>query len=132
MHLNKRKRLDQEAIDLNYLQKLMRSLFPKNNDCASQSDLSEVLDELLQFGVRSKKELRLLMKKYRHCLLAIDKEPLDRIHQRIYREDMGDAAYLDAIRRQYWFGYPALVRIAMEKEFGEAYERYSEARDHSV
>ena len=28
----------------------------------------------------------------------------------------------DAIRRQYWWAYPALVRTAMEMEFGEAAE----------
>ena len=34
--------------------------------------------------------------------------------------EYGRAFVTDAIRRQYWFAYPALVRTAAEFEFGEA------------
>ena len=93
------------------------------------ADLEEVLNELNEFSITTKIQLRLLLKKHRRQLIAIDKEPLDKVHQRLYREDLGDEEYLDAIRRQYWFCYPALVRMAMEIEFGDEYEQFANERD---
>ena len=109
----------------------MRSLFPRKNDCASEAALQEVLPELKAFKINSKKELRLFLKRNRSWLLAIDKEPMDLLHQRIYREDIGDKEFFDSIRRQYWFCYPALIRNALEREFGEEYEQYSKKRDET-
>jgi hypothetical protein len=130
MYVNKRKLIELEEFDLHYLQKIMRSLFPKKNDCASESGLVEVLDELNQFGIVTKKQVRLFLKKYRRWLLEIEKEPMDKIHQKIYREDLGDEEFLNCMRRQYWFCYPALIRNAMEVEFGQKYDEY--ARKSSV
>ena len=129
MPMNRRKVLDQQEFDLQYLWKTMRALFPKKNDCASLEDLAEVVDELKRFSIVSRLQLRLLLKKHRRQLLDIDKEPLDACHQRLYREDLGDEEYLDAIRRQYWFCYPALVRNALEIEFGREYEEFARKRD---
>lgn len=129
MNTTKRQRIDLESIDYSYLYKTMRSLFPCKNDCASKSDLEEALVELKTFGINSKKELKLFLKRHRKWLLAVDKEPMDLMHQRIYREDIGDEEFLDAMRRQYWFCYPALIRNALEKEFGEKYDEFARKRD---
>lgn len=107
----------------------MRNLFPKKNDCAPLKDLEEVIGELKRFSITTKLQVRLFLKRYRRQLLDIDKSPLDTCHQRIFREDLGDEEYLDAIRRQYWFCYPALIRIAMEIEFGDEYQQFSNERD---
>ena len=93
------------------------------------ADLEEVVGELNKFSITTKLQLRLFLKKHRRQLVEIDKEPLDACHQRLYREDLGDEEYLDAIRRQYWFCYPALVRTAMEIEFGDEYEKFANERD---
>ena len=127
--MNRRKLIDKEEVDLVYLQKIMRSLFPRRNDCASSNELKEVIDELNRFSIRTKLQTRLFLKKHRRQLLEIDKEPLDAIHQRIYREDLGDDEYNDSLRRQYWFCYPALIRTALEIEFGEKYEKFANERD---
>ncbi|WP_026179817.1 hypothetical protein [Hahella ganghwensis] len=127
--MNRRALIDRQEFDLHYLYKMMRSLFPRKNDCATLSDLAEVVDELRLFSITTRLQVRTLLKKHRRQLLIIDKEPLDAFHQRLYREDMGDERYLDAIRRQYWFCYPALVRIAMEIEFGDRYEQFARERD---
>lgn len=128
-HVSARSRIDAEEISVRYLYKVMKRLFPKNNDCAPFDELNEVVEELVRFDVRTKKKLRLLLKKHRKQLLRIDREPLDKAHQRLYREDLGESAYRDCIRRQYWFCYPALVRTAMEIEFGEEYDRFARERD---
>jgi hypothetical protein len=127
--INKRKQLDGEPIDQDYARKLMLSLFPKRNDCASSSDLEETVEELRKFGITTKKQLRLFLKRYRRWLLEVEREPLDTVHQNLYREWYGEKEYLDCIRRQYWFCYPALIRNALEKEFGERYEQYAAQRD---
>jgi hypothetical protein len=127
--VSRRKEIDQQEFDLVYLQKMMRSLFPKRNDCASARDLDEVVVELKRFSIVTKLEVRLFLKKYRRQLLDIDKEPLDSYHQKLYRDDLGEEGYLDTVRRQYWFCYPALIRTAMEIEFGAEYDSFSNERD---
>ena len=128
-YINKRQKIDKEEFDLEYLHKVMRSLFPKRNDCASRDDLEEVFQELKLFEIKNKKQVRLFLKKYRRWLITIDKEPMDATHQRIYREDLGDEEFYDCMRRQYWFCYPAFIRNAMEVEFGEKYDKFSSERD---
>jgi hypothetical protein len=127
--MSRRKEIDRQEFDLAYLQKIMRKLFPKRNDCAAIEDLDEVVDELKRFSVVTKLQVRLFLKKHRRQLLDIDKESLDSFHQKLYREDLGDSEYLDTVRRQYWFCYPALIRTAMEIEFGADYDRFSNERD---
>ena len=129
MHLNKRRIIDEEEFDINYLTNLMMKLFPKKNDCASRNELEEVVSELKCFEVRTKKQIRLLLKKHRRWLLDVEKQELDKLHQRIYREELGSKEFLDSIRRQYWFCFPALIRNIMEIEFGDKYEKFSIERD---
>ena len=34
-------------------------------------------------------------------------------------ESFGEAFVKDAVRRQYWFAFPGLVRVAIDVRFGE-------------
>lgn len=129
MHTNKRIILDQEEFNVSHLHRMMRRLFSKKNDFATVQDLEEVAGELNRFGIITKKQLRLFLKKYRRSLIDFDKQPLDSFLQKMYREDLGDEKVRDAIRRRYWFAYPGLIRNAMEVEFGEEYEVFSNERD---
>ncbi len=61
-----------------------------------------------------------LLKKHRRALLADDRSRLTPAEERLYIEMFGAAHTKDAIRRQYWFAYPAFVRNALESEFGDA------------
>jgi hypothetical protein len=54
---------------------------------------------------------------------------MDSRNKAVYREWLGEEAFLDCMRRQYWFCYPAMVRIALELEFGQTYEEFSRERD---
>ena len=121
--------IDNQEFDLLFLHKMMRQLFPKKNDCAATVDLEEVRTELQKFNIVTKKQVRLFLKKYRRQLLDIDREPLDLWHRKMYREDLGETIFNDKIRRQFWFCYPALIRTAMEIEFGEGYEDFANKRD---
>jgi hypothetical protein len=55
--------IDEESSDIHYLHKLMRSLFPINNDCAAMRELGAVAEELPVFGVTSKKNGQVISEK---------------------------------------------------------------------
>ncbi len=101
--------------------KVMRGLFPKRNDYGLAS-FDELVPELDRFGVRTVGAFERLMKRHRRELLAIDRSPIDEWHTRYYSREFGEAEVKDKLRRQFWFAYPALVRIAAELEWGEAAE----------
>jgi len=129
MHINKRKKIDDESFDFVYLQKLMRSLFSKHNDYASIDDLKEVTDELHLFGVLTKKQLRLFLKKHRKGLIEFDKERLSPFLRKEYQQDIGKKQFEYMLRRRFLFSYAALIRTAMEVEFGDEYEQFTYKRD---
>lgn len=105
------------------VRKVMRSLFPKRNDYVIDPVLfEELLPELHAFGIRTCGDLRRFMCRHRRALLNDDRSRLAPREQRLYAEMFGSDFVRDALRRQYWFAYPALVRNALEREFGEAAE----------
>jgi hypothetical protein len=103
---------------------VMRGLFPKRNDYVTDLALfEELLCELQAFGIHTRGDLRRLMCRHRRALLADDRSRLTPREKRLYAEMFGSAFVRDAVRRRYWFAYPALVRNALEREFGEAAEK---------
>ena len=100
------------------LQSSMGKIFPKKNDYGEAS-FEELLPELARFNIKTRGQFAALMTHHRKRLMRIDSEPLDAWHERYYRAELGDQFVSDALRRQYWFAYPALVRIALELEFGD-------------
>jgi hypothetical protein len=125
-----RQRIDNQRLNQALLYKVLRNAFPKKNDFYhSDAGYTEELDELNHFGISTVKELKLLLKKHRRKILEIDRSPMDKYYQKMYREEIGAIVFKDFIRRQYWFAYPALLRLALELEFGEKYETYADARD---
>ena len=102
---------------------IMRSLFPKRNDYVTDpAPFEELLPELHAFGIRTCGDLRRFMCRHRRALLNDDRSRLAPREQRLYAEMFGTDFVSDAVRRQYWFAYPALVRNALEREFGEVAE----------
>ena len=61
-----------------------------------------------------------LMKRHRKQLLQIDRDPLLPWEVNFFSQEFGEAFVRDALRRQYWFALPAMIRTALELEFGEA------------
>jgi hypothetical protein len=96
----------------------MCRLFPKKNDYGTAS-FDELVPELCRFGIVTQADFQRLMKRHRRALLRIDREPLLPWEIRFFSQEFGEAFVKDALRRQYWFAFPALVRTAMELEFGE-------------
>ncbi len=127
--MKRREAIGKEESDVTFLHKTMRNLFPKKNNFGLIGDLEEVHSELVEFGIITKKETSLFLKRHRRWILEGEKSKLDKFHEKFYREELGEKQYSEAIRRQFWFAYPAMVRIALEREFGERYEAYSNIRD---
>lgn len=106
--------------------KVMRNLFPKRNSYGDAS-YEELVGELERLGLRTIGEFERLMKRHRRRLLEIDREPLDKWHVSYFSYVYGDTEVKDALRRQYWFSYPALVRTAAELEWGAAAEVFEDS-----
>lgn len=100
------------------IHRVMSRIFPKKNDYGGAS-FDELVPELARFGVTSIGDLKRLMTRHRRALLRLDRSPLSLWERRNAAEEYGEVFVADAIRRQYWFAYPALVRAATEFEFGE-------------
>lgn len=125
-----RQKLGDTPLNEELVYKALKGLFPRVNDySASETNYSEELKELRDFSINTNKQLRLLLKKHRKQIIEIDRSPIDSYHQKMYREEMGCAEFNDHMRRSYWFEFPALLRLALELEFGERYEKYANERD---
>lgn len=88
------------------------------------ANYGELLAEALDFGVTTHGAFRQLMLRHRRTAIWIDQEPLDELNQRLYRNLLGDADYVERIRLQRWFTWAGLTRLVFELEFGEAYNEY--------
>ena len=126
--MSKRNELDLLAIDASHLHKLMRSLFSKANDYGPFSG-EALIEELRRFGVRTRKQTRLLLKRHRRALVDIDRSSIDASQADIHAQLFGDQFVATFRRTGVWFAYPALVRLALELEFGEQYRRFADERD---
>ena len=130
MKISARQQIDRKKLTPQLVHKALSAAFPKKNDYSpSETGYEEELSELIHFGVLHVKDLRILLNKHRKKILEIDRSPMDKAHQRMYAKEMGIEKFNDFIRRQYWFAYPGLLRLALELEFGEAYESFSNVRD---
>ncbi len=115
-----RTKVYQQPLTAELIRKVMQGIFPRRNDYVEDMALyEELLPELRRFGIADRGSLERLMKKHRQSLMADDRSPLATWEQRHFSEMFGAEFVRDAVRRQYWFAYPALVRNALESEFGE-------------
>jgi len=102
------------------IHEVMGRIFPKRNDYVDDPALFEdLLSELARFGINDRGSLKRLLTKHRKALLADDRSRLAPWEVREFGGMFGVDFVRDATRRQYWFAYPALVRNALEREFGD-------------
>lgn len=117
--LSARKQLAEEQLSAIIIHSEMSKIFPKKNDYGNAS-FEELVPELNRFGISTRGKFKELMKKHRRKLLQIDRERISCKEAEYFSESFGEVFVKNAIRGQYWFAYPALVRTAAELEFGEA------------
>jgi hypothetical protein len=127
MHrLSARKRKQQTPLSGLLIHQIMARTFPKRNDYGT-GDFEELMPELARVGIRTSGSFQSLMTGVRRQVLRVDRDPLAPWEIRHMSESFGEAFVKDAVRRQYWFAFPGLVRVAMEMRFGEPPEETDEA-----
>ena len=119
--ISARRRIYGQPLSGALIHQVMRKLFPKRNDYGSTS-FDDLVPELVKHGINTRGKFQNLMTHNRRILLRMDRDPLYLWERKLFAEEYGEGFIRDAERRQYWFAYPALIRVAVEMEFGEAAE----------
>ena len=117
-HLSARQRRNCQPLTPKLVHSIAASVFPKRNDYGVNA-YDEIVDELSRFGIENRGDFIKLMKRHRRELRRIDRDPLLPWEVKFFSQEFGSAFVKDAIRRQYWFAIPAMIRNALELEFGE-------------
>ena len=111
--------------------KALRRFFPEKND-DFPSNYVEELAELRTFGITTEKQLDEMLHRRAEEIMEIDRSPMSKSDIRMHSGDSGEEFVAKRFREGFWFSYPALLRIALELEFGKSYEEYAERRDGIV
>ncbi len=116
--LSARQRKQNEPLSGQRIHRIMTRTFPKRNDYGT-SDFDELVPELQRVGICTCGKFRSFMTSLRRQLLKIDRDPLAAWEIRHLSESFGETFVKDAVRRQYWFAFSALVRVAIVIRYGE-------------
>ena len=107
---------------------VLKRFFPAQND-NFESAYEEELRELNAFGIVTEDQLVGLLQKRAEEVMEIDRSPMSDFDIRASIEDEGQEVVEKRLRAGFWFSFPALLRIALELEYGKAYEEYANKRD---
>jgi hypothetical protein len=121
--------LEQPLTQTSLAKALLRLLPRLNNHCPI--NYAELLQELRHLGIQNRWQLRKLILKNIREAIQIDREPLDEVNARMYRQELGDKEFLFLERRRIFFGWEGLMRVILELEFGDQYRQFAEKRDAS-
>jgi hypothetical protein len=117
-----------KALTPNLVHEVLHRFFPAQND-NFECDYVEELRELTDFGISTEKQLVDLLQKRVDEIMEIDRSPMSDFDIRASIQDEGEEAVQKRLRAGFWFSFPALLRIALELEFGKAYQNYANNRD---
>jgi hypothetical protein len=106
----------------------LKRFFPAMND-DFRCDYDEELGELNDFGIATEEQLVDLLQKRAGEVMEIDRSPMDECDIRMHSEAEGEESVAKRLREGFWFSYPALLRIALELEYGKSYKEYADKRD---
>ena len=106
----------------------LRKFFPaKNDNC--ECGYEEELKELNDFGITTEEQLFGLLQKRADKVMEIDRSPMDEWDVQMHSASEGEESVAKRLREGFWFSCPALLRIALELEYGKSYEEYANRRD---
>ena len=121
-------RCDENELHENAIYQILLSIFPERNDFFP-CDYVEELQELNHFGINTREKLKRMLARHHDKILEIDASPMDEWHQNYYCNEYPDEPIKERIQNGYWFAFPGLLRLALELEFGDEYEKYTNKRD---
>jgi hypothetical protein len=123
-----RQRLGNAPLTADSMARTLRRTMPRRS-CVGVIVYAGLLDETRFFGVVTNRQFRKLMLRHRRALIEADREPLTSKMEGIFRREWGDALVADRLRRQYWYNWEALTRLALEFEFEDEYRAFADQRD---
>lgn len=112
----------------NSVHEVLKRFFPAKND-NFECDYAEELRELNDFGIYTEEQLVGLLHKRMEEVMEIDRSPMNECDIRMHCDAEGEESVAKRLREGFWFSYPALLRIALELEFGTSYKEYADKRD---
>ncbi len=107
---------------------VLKRFFPAKND-NFECGYVEELRELNDFGIETEDQLVALLQKRVEEVMEIDRSPMTEFDIRMHAESEGAESVAKRLREGFWFSYAGLLRIALQLEYGKAYEKYAEKRD---
>ena len=116
------------ALTPKLVHEVLKRFFPAQND-NFECGYVEELRELNDFGIATEEHLVGLLQKRVDEVMEIDRSPMDEVDIQMHSESEGVEAVQKRLRAGFWFSFPALLRIALELEYGKAYEEYADKRD---
>lgn len=117
------------SFTLNDIYPVLKKHFPKQNDFYPCS-YSEEFEELIAFGIDSAEKLEDMISRHADAVMAEDSAvEVDEATYEYFCEELGKAVVDERLEKGFWYSYPALMRLALEEEFGEKYIEYAFSRD---
>ncbi len=110
------------------VQEVLTRFFPARHD-DYECGYVEELRELNDFGITTDRQLVDLLQKRAAEAMGIDRSPMNDYDIHLYSDDLGKEFVARRLREGFWFSYPALLRIALELEYGDRYVEYANRRD---
>jgi len=108
---------------------VLKATFPAQNNYFPHS-YSDEFKDLIAFGIDSVEKLTELVKKHYDAVMEEDANvDLDEATYDYFCDEMGKSVIDSRLDAGFWYSYPALLRLALEKEFGEKYLEYAYSRD---
>jgi len=126
-YLSARAKKRQALLNPVAMERTMLRVLPRRNQMPP-TNYQELIEEARDFDILTMAQFRALLLRHRRALIATNREPLTARDERLYRADWGDTVVSELLRRQVWFSWEAMTRLAFGFEFGEKYEEYLRER----
>jgi hypothetical protein len=119
---------DMHALTPKSVHRVLKRFFPAKNDNFECSYVEE-LGELNDFRIATEEQLVGLLQKRAEEVMEIDRSPMNEGEIRMHSDGEGEEPVAKRLREGFWFSFPALLRIALELEYGKSYKEYADKRD---
>ncbi len=117
------------SLKLDDIYPVLKKILPERNNFYPCS-YSEEYIELMEFGVDSVEKLTDLLNRHMPAIMKEDcSVEVDEATYDYFCQELGKSVVEERLELGYWYSWPALVRLALENEFGEKYIEFSFNRD---
>lgn len=116
----------EEALNVDILEHGLDVYWPSANKEPGREDYSELLDDLLHFGISTRKQLAGLIEKHRKAVLQEDSIAV--ADARSAADDGAEEYDQERIARGVYFTHAGLTRLALAHQYGAEWQKYARAK----